>query len=174
MHDFIKVVRSLLLDEFKDFDKRITKLRAMHDHDGYSEFLRASFLLAARRRFGPETPIVTIIRFVANVRVIYDVTGTEIDPRAAERLIRTATGEDDPLEDLPMQTLQHLQIILIHKLIDDEALYDDEVEDFLHQAQTLAVRWRTQAAVETLERLGYAVQMPKPQLTTVPQQRLAS
>jgi hypothetical protein len=170
MDDFTQLVRSLLLDEFKDFDKRVTKLQAMRDHDGYSEFLRACFLLAVRRRFSAETPIVTIIRFVASVRVVYDLTGSEIDPRAAERLIRTATGEDDPLEDLPLHTLQKLQIVLVHKLIDDEALYDDEVEDFLHQASALAVRWRTQAAVEALERLGYAVQMPAPRLASVPRQ----
>ncbi|MGH3737966.1 MAG: hypothetical protein ACRDT6_20485 [Micromonosporaceae bacterium] len=168
MDDFITLVRALLLDEFTDFDRRIARLRALRDTDGSAEFLGCCFFLAVRRRFAPDTPIVDIIRFVANTRVVYDLTGTEIDPGTAERLIRSAMGAGDPLADLPQHQIGTLEIVLLHKIIDDAQLYDDEVEDFLQEAQTLAVRWRTEAAVRALEKLGYTVRFPEPEPVSPP------
>ncbi|MGH3716103.1 MAG: hypothetical protein ACRDT4_21970 [Micromonosporaceae bacterium] len=168
MDDFITLVRALLLDEFKDFDRRVERLQALRSADGFPEFLGASFLLAVRRRFGPDTPVEEIIRFVANTRVVYDLTGDEIDPTTAERLIRTALGACDPLTDLPPQLFGKIEIVLLHKILDDAELYDDEVDDFLREAYALAVRWRTEAAVQALQKLGYTVRFPEPAAVSAP------
>lgn len=171
MDDFITLLRALLLDEFKDFDRRVARLQALRDTDGFNEFIGSCFFLAVRGRFRPDTPVVEIIRFVANTRVVYDLTGTDIDPGTAERLIRTALGAADPLADLHPQLIGKIEIVLLHKIIDDASLYDDEIETFLAEAQTMAVRWRTEAAVLALEKLGYTVKFPEPEAPAAPEPR---
>jgi hypothetical protein len=160
MNNFAKLVRSLVLEDFRRFDKRLRDLEAKQDRDGFGEFLGSCFYLAVTRRFGPEHSVVDIIRFVANTRVVYDLTGSEIDPRAAERLIRTALGQNDPLDDVDPHAIQKIEIILIHKLLSEEDLYDDEVDDFLREAEGLAQRWRAQTALEVLQDMGYTIKPP--------------
>ncbi|MGH3648814.1 MAG: hypothetical protein ACRDTM_16765 [Micromonosporaceae bacterium] len=162
MDDFITLVRALLLDEFKDFDQRVARLQALRDTDGFNELLGSCFFLAVHRRFRPDTPVAELIRFVANTRIVYDLTGTDIDPGTAERLVRTALGAADPLADLHPQTIGKIEIVLLHKIVDDAALYVDQIDDFLEEANALAIQWRTEAAVRALEKLGYTVSFPKP------------
>ncbi|MGH3727917.1 MAG: hypothetical protein ACRDTU_04090 [Micromonosporaceae bacterium] len=160
MDEFSTLVRSLLVDEFTDFDKHFQQLEARRSQDGFGEFLGSCFFLAVRRRFAPGQPLVDIIRLVANARVVYDLSGSDLDPAIAERLIRTALGAEDRLADANPHTIQKVQITLVHKLLTDEQLYEDEIEDFLNEAEALAVRWRTQAAIDMLESMGYTVEPP--------------
>ncbi|MGH3739757.1 MAG: hypothetical protein ACRDT1_00285 [Micromonosporaceae bacterium] len=172
MDDFRKLVRSLVREDFKRFDKRVRDLEKRQDDEGCGEFLGSCFFLAAVRRFDPDDAVVDIIRFVANTRIVYDLTGRDIDPTAAERLIRTALGEHDPLEDLDAHKVRKLEIVLVHKLLIDEDLDDEGLDDLLHDAELLAQRWRAQSAVEVLQGMGYTVKAPIS--TATRQDRLAS
>ncbi|MQA27571.1 MAG: hypothetical protein GEU94_19400 [Micromonosporaceae bacterium] len=160
MNNFAKLVRSLVLEDFKRFDKRLRDLEAAQDRDGFGEFVGSCFYLAVTRRFGAEHSIVDIIRFVANTRMVYDLTGSDIDPSATERLIRTGLGEDNLLANVDPRVIPTIQIILIHKLLSEEELYDDEVDAFLREAEDLAKRWRAQSALELLQEMGYTVKPP--------------
>ena len=160
MNELTRLVRALLLDEFKDFDQRLEKLYRLQRQDGFGDFLDACFLMAVRRRFTVDQPVVDIIRFVANVRIVYDLTGLEIDPGTAERMIRAALGETELLTDVDPEARWKIQVILVHRLINDQDLTEEEVDDFLQTAHNLAVQWRTQRAVAMLEALGYTVKLP--------------
>jgi hypothetical protein len=110
---------------------------------GYLSY--AAFVIAVRRRFGSPWTNADIVRYVANVRS-HAPDGDDIDPLAAENLIRQALGgssrsvNDDP----------SVQAILLSCLAADEgALGRVGIDDLMASARKLADEWLDQANTTT-------------------------
>lgn len=119
-----------------DFD-RYARLAEQTEPQGLANALSASFAVAADRRFAGGS-VADVIGFVALVRQRFDDTDDEIDPRAAERLIRAvvldqadlATGFDD-------RTVGKVEAMLLGRMADADAS-DAELDSLFADARALA------------------------------------
>ncbi len=75
--------------------------------------------------------------------------GSQIDPRAAERMIR-AVYTDEPIDDLDSATKGRTQIILLAALVNSERLGDAGLDAFLADASKLANQWLAAISVMTV------------------------
>ncbi len=107
---------------------------------GYTALLTAAFVEAVERRFGKTGTPSDVVTFVADVRSRSDRLAEEIDPQAAELLIRAALTGDD-IDDLDAGTIGGLYVVLLAGLISDEQLDDARLDDFLGEARKLADQW---------------------------------
>ena len=99
----------------------------------YMALLTAAFIEAVDRRFAKAGAPSDVVSFVADVRSRSDRLGEQIDPQAAELLIRAAlTGGS--VDDLDGETLGLLYVVLLAALVSDEQLDDAGLDDFLGEA----------------------------------------
>lgn len=118
------------------------QLAEAEDADGYGVFVWASFVLAVRRRFAPEWTIPEVIRYVAGARAHWGRDADDIDPRAAETLMRQAL-DDEVAVDLDEMTRGRTAVFLLSELIAAGQLDDAGLDEFLVKARILADRWLT-------------------------------
>lgn len=104
----------------------------------YGALVYAAFVTAVRRKFSTWT-VAQVVRYVANVRADLSKDGVDIDPRAAEILMRRALGESVD-GDLDEEVRSRAQIFLLTSLVADEQLDDAGIDEFLAQARARAER----------------------------------
>ncbi|MEV5710270.1 hypothetical protein [Actinoallomurus sp. NPDC052274] len=107
--------------------------------EGYGELVYAAFVTAVRRRFSPTWTIPKIVRFVATARANLLGNDVEVDPQAAEAVIRRALGDSVATVSEDKATAR-AQIFLLFELIDDEELDSAGLDTFLAEARSLANR----------------------------------
>jgi hypothetical protein len=139
-NDFARLLRHLVRGEFAEHRRLTAALDERDGWDGYAEFLGAAFFLAVERRFQPGQEVAAIIRFVAEARAQFDETGSDIDPVAGETLVRAVLGDADA-STIDSRTVGKVETVLLHKLLTDEALTDEQLDAFLDHAQRLAAEW---------------------------------
>ena len=74
------------------------------------------------------------------MRAQFDRDGNQIDPRAAERMIR-AVYSGEPVDDLDSAMKGRTQIIVLAALINGERLDEAGLDAFLADASKLASQW---------------------------------
>jgi hypothetical protein len=103
---------------------------------GFSELVYMAFVLAMRRRFAPTWTRAEIVRYLGSIRTTGS-SGGDIDPLAAETLIRRALGDDVPLAgDTEQQAAA--QAILLLCVIADLELNASDVDLLVSEARKLA------------------------------------
>lgn len=107
------------------------------DADGFGELLYAAFVTAVRRRFSAAWTIPAVVTFVAAARAALFQDGTDIDPHAAEILIRRALG-DSVITGVEEMASARAQVLVLRRLIADERLDDCGLDRFLAEARALA------------------------------------
>lgn len=115
----VAALRDLLLGRVRDHDRRLCR----YDDETWEQhrrLLTAAFHLAVGRRFRPGQDAAPVIRFVASVRERYGPTGYQVDPVAAERLLRAALGEEEP-PPLDRRAVTAVTLLLAG-LVEDEGL----------------------------------------------------
>lgn len=126
-----------------DFDEaeRLNRRVADADMRGYGEFIWAAFVLAARRRFAPEWTVPQIIKYVAATRARWGEDADDIDPLAAEIMLRRAL-DDNVAGEIDEMARGRAQVFLLTELIaDDQSLDETGLDELLAKARTLANRW---------------------------------
>lgn len=139
-NDQVATLRSYLSGDFSDYEQRRGQIDQTPDRAGYMALVSAAFCEAVERRFTRQDPPERVIEFVADVRAQFDRDGNQIDPRAAERMIR-AVYTDEPIADLDSATKGRTQIILLAALINSEQLDAAGLDAFLADASKLADQW---------------------------------
>jgi hypothetical protein len=139
-NDQVATLRSYLSGDFADYEQRRSQVDRSPDRTGYAALVSAAFCEAVERRFSQQDPPERVIEFVADVRAQFDRDGNQIDPRAAERMIR-AVYTDETINDLDSATKGRTQIILLAALVSSERLDDAGLDAFLGDATKLADRW---------------------------------
>ena len=136
----VAALRAYLAQDFEEYERLVEVLQAGQGWPGYATLLGAAFFEAVDRRFSKGYDLADIIRFVGDARARFEQTGTDIDPAAAERLIRSALGEGE-VDDLDDRTVLKVETVLTPALIADEHLGTAELDDFINQARKLADSW---------------------------------
>jgi len=103
---------------------------------GYLSY--AAFVIAVRRWFGSPWTDADVVRYVGSVRG-RGPDGDDIDPLAAEGLIKRALGNGLPSVEVDPSALA----ILLSCLVADEELDSAGIDDLLATARTLADEWMT-------------------------------
>lgn len=146
--DFKELIRLLVRNDFEGHRRLTEVLDAQSGWHGYAEFLGAAFFVAIERRFRPGQDVATIIRFVAEAREQFDETGSDIDPVAAETLIRSVLGDQDA-SSLDGKTVGAIETVLLHKLLTDEDLTGEQLDAFLSETSHLLKEWEGSSATNT-------------------------
>lgn len=104
---------------------------------GYTAVVTAAFIEAVDRRFGPHgVDDAAVIEFVGEVRSRFPGADEEIDPLAAERVVRKALGRGS-ISDLDGATIRRIEALLLPVLVADEHLDDQGLNQFLAAARKL-------------------------------------
>jgi hypothetical protein len=138
--DQVSALRAYLAGDFDTYKRLHGKLDPDAARTGYSALVSAAFCEAVERRFSTGTPPADVIKFVGDIRARSDRLGEQIDPRAAERMIR-AVYTDEEIRDLDPSTRLGTQVVLLAALIADEQLDAASLEEFLAGARDLADQW---------------------------------
>jgi hypothetical protein len=136
----VATLRSYLSGDFSDYEQRRSQIDQSPDRTGYAALVSAAFCEAVERRFTRQDPPERVIEFVADTRARFDRDGSQIDPRAAERMIR-AVYTDEPIDDIDGAARGRAQVILLAALINSEQLDDAGLDAFLVDARKLADQW---------------------------------
>jgi hypothetical protein len=138
--EHVAALRAHLLHDF-DEAERLNRQVAEADMPGYGELAWAALVLAARHRFAPEWTVPQVIKYVAAARARWGEAANDIDPRAAETMLRRALDDEVPA-DLDAMTAGRAQAFLLSELIVDEQLDNAaEVDELLAKARKLADQW---------------------------------
>jgi hypothetical protein len=115
----------------------IRRLGPPSDGGPLAGLVYAAFVIAARQKFSPTGMHTEVVRFVAQIRALLSERPDLLDPVAAEQQLRSALGENVPAHP-HAGTRVHTQVILLHALVQSQALDDTGLADLLHQARDLA------------------------------------
>ncbi|MFC6017557.1 hypothetical protein ACFP2T_15245 [Plantactinospora solaniradicis] len=108
-----------------------------------------AFNIAVQRRFRQRRDMDEIIQFVADARSFLS-EGRDLPAEEAEALICAtldldAPGVEETIDRLDIGTITEIEGQLLFKIIADEGLSEQQLDDFLAQAEALAARWQNSA-----------------------------
>jgi pantoate kinase len=138
--DQVATLRAHLAGDFDEYNRLWASLDRKAADTGYTALIAAAFFEAVDRRFAKSGAGADVIEFVGSVRARFDEGGDEIDPLAAETLIRAALGDDSGTE-LDDDTVISTQITVLTALILDENLDNVDLDEFMEEARKLADEW---------------------------------
>lgn len=138
--DQAATLRAYLAGNFQEHDRLHGQLDPVAARTGYSALISAGFVLAVERRFAKNSADTDVVKYVGDLRARSERLGEDIDPDAAERLIR-AVYTDEQIDDLDSEIRLGTQFLLLTALIVDEELDDAGLDKFIAQARALAVEW---------------------------------
>jgi hypothetical protein len=104
---------------------------------GYTSVVTAALIEAVDRRFGPEhRDDAAVTAFIGDVRSNFPGTDEEIDPAAAERVVRKALGRGS-VSDIEGPAIRRIERILLALMVADEHYSDEDLDRFLASARKL-------------------------------------
>ena len=133
----IAALRAQLAGDYGEHKRLLGLLDRSGGLRGYVALVEAGFFEAVDRRFGSTTTPADVVRLVGDLRSRFDGADSEIDPRAAEKLILKVLGRGS-VEDLDGATIRRTQTLLLPLLVADEQLDEAGLDQFLAQARKLA------------------------------------
>ena len=142
--DYAELVRCIVHDDWAAYDQRTQRLNEESGWDGWSEFLAAAFLVAVERRFDEANDPAEVIRFVAEARAEFTVSGSDLDPTAAEIMINSVLDRASAA-GIDTRMVVQVEIVVIRKLLRDANLTDADLDAFLVEAEQIGAEWGTES-----------------------------
>lgn len=90
--------RALLADDDETFE-RLSMQPDVRQGNGFPVLLAAAFTLAARQRFPPGWTTSDVIQFVGQVRTRNQALHADMNPDAAEQILRSALNGEQATEE---------------------------------------------------------------------------
>lgn len=140
--DAVEFIRTLVRGDFEANNRYEQRLNEQ-SWIGFPRFLSTVFFLAVERRFSGPSEEGNIIKFVADLRASGTGEAASLFPQAVETLIR-AVLDPSVKVNLDQTTMTQIQTLVVHKILTDEVLPDDELDALLGRAEQLANRKRNQ------------------------------
>jgi hypothetical protein len=134
--DQVAALRSYLSGDFADYEERRGQIDRSPDRTGYMALVSAAFCEAVERRFSSQDPAERVLEFVADVRARFDRDGNQIDPRAAERMIRAVLSGPAQVAGLDQDKAALAAMALLKAFVIEEGLTGADLDAFL--AESLA------------------------------------
>jgi hypothetical protein len=147
MDDNTKFLKAILQQDWKSYDTLLAEFESQ-GRGTPAAIIGFAFNLAVQGRFGQSKNMDEVIRFVAEARTFLS-EGRDLPAQEAEALICATLDLDAPgvaetIERLDIGTITEIEGQLLFKLIADENLSDEQLDNFLAQAETLAAEWQNQ------------------------------
>lgn len=141
----VTAVRTWLLADDQEAVGLISRLGDA-DAQVYGLLLQAVLSRAAGRRFAAGYNDGDVIRYVAKVRAGTDVRtqDLDLDPKAAEAVLRHALGKATPL-DADAQTQMRALMALLTVMLSELALDESDLDSLLAEARAHTDRWLAQS-----------------------------
>lgn len=137
----VAALRAQLAGEREEHVRLFGQLDKEADGDGYTNLVGAAFFEAVDRRFAGRATVADVVEFVGDVRATSPQVADDLDPSAAERLIKFSLGVEVPVDDLDARKKFQTQLIVLAALIADEQLDDAGLDAFLAEARASADEW---------------------------------
>lgn len=135
--DQVAALRAQLAGDYDEHRHLLADLDSRGALSGYTALVTAAFIEAVDRRFGPgHRDDAAVIEFVGDVRSRFPGADDEIDPAAAERVVRKALGRGS-ISDLDGAAIRHIERLLLPVMVADERLDDEELDRFIASARKL-------------------------------------
>jgi len=104
---------------------------------GYTSVVTAAFIEAVDRRLGTEhRDDAAVAAFIGGVRSRFPGADEEIDPAAAERVVRKALGRGS-VSDIDGPAIRHIERLLLPLMVADAHYSDEDLDRFLASARKL-------------------------------------
>ena|SRR5579875_1628943 len=131
-----QMLRALIradLSAFREFGRQLQNER----WPDAPAFGTATFYVAVNRRFAHNQPVDDIIHYVAELRTTLPADD-DLNPRAAEHLIRLAVRDEDvSLDEFPASQQVHAQQMVIFDIMSQENLSDEELDEFFAEVRQM-------------------------------------
>ncbi len=138
--DQVAALRAQLAGDYDEHRRLLADLNQRAALSGYTALVTAAFIEAVDRRFGPgHSDDAAVIEFIGDVRSRFPGADDEIDPAAAERVVRKALGRGS-ISDLDGPTIRRTERLLLPLIVAGERLTGEELDRFLASARTLLDR----------------------------------
>jgi hypothetical protein len=138
--DQVAALRAQLAGDYDEHRRLLAGLNQRGALSGYTALVTAAFIEAVDRRFGPgHRDDAAVIEFVGDVRSRFPGADDEIDPAAAERVVRKALGRGS-VSDLDGPTIRRTETLLLPLIVAGERLTGEELDRFLAKARKLLDR----------------------------------
>lgn len=133
--DAVALLRAILVEDEAAYDRQVAALNAT-GWDDAAGLIAAAFLEGCERRFGFEPDPGAVVQFVADARDAYEPD--DLDPATAEALIWATFGDDERAGEVEPDAIIPTEIILIHRLVSEQAMSPAQIDEFLASAAQLA------------------------------------
>ncbi|MGX7670211.1 hypothetical protein [Plantactinospora sp. DSM 117369] len=149
MDDNTRFLKSILQQDWESYDALLAEFESQGKGTP-TAIIGFAFNLAVQRRFGQRKNMDEIIRFVADARTFLS-EGRDLPAQEAEALICATLDLDAPgvaetIDRLDVGTITEIEGQLLFKLVSDEELSEQQLDDFLAKAEALAAQWQNSAA----------------------------
>ena len=143
-----QLVRDLLAGDLQSYPERTSSLDE-HGWNAFGEIVGAAFYQAVGRRFEGEAAHGDIQGFVTEAAAPHSATSVAIDTTAAEALVRSVLGDEATvgavLEQLDEPELARIELVLLHKLLEDGGPNGQSVDAVVTSAQSEAAQFSGEA-----------------------------
>src|SRR6266700_1081760 len=126
----VAALRAFLQGDFDGHKQLYSDLRRRGARDEFAALMPAAFAIAVQRRFPAGAPPERVVEFVSEVRARHLSEPDEIDPVAAERLVRVVTSGESA-RDMHPDVKYRTQFLLLYPLVAEEKLSEQGLDDFL-------------------------------------------
>ncbi|PRY02138.1 hypothetical protein [Allonocardiopsis opalescens] len=137
----LATLRALLSGEVEKYRGLFDRLDRRAAQDGYTALIAAGFFEAVDRKFSTGYEYADIIDFVGRLRAQSDAAAEDVDPHAAELLIRHSLGEDVPVDEIDTKTMVSAQTRVLGRVVQEEGMSGAELDSFLADVRQLADNW---------------------------------
>ena len=135
----VSMLRALVKGDLDAVDAFAEQVDAQGNQQDTAGLIAAGCFMAVERRFQPGGDTREVAQFVADVRKRYNSEhDDDIPPMIAEAVIRAALGEDHLLAGLDPDAAVSVEMVLLHAIMSEERLSEDEQEAFVAEAVQIA------------------------------------
>jgi hypothetical protein len=135
----LEVLRAMVGGDFERQEVLTNRLHEAGGLDDYGTVIGAAFFLAVRKQFPQRYSAEDVIRLVADTRALIDQTGDQMDPRAAELVVRSALGESGLLANVSDEAVVQAQVAISSYLAGEGKLGDPDA--FMAEVKNLLEEW---------------------------------
>lgn len=131
-------LRTYIFDPDEWESKYAIEIEKDENHPGYSVLIWSSLQTAILRHFSPTCSLADVIRYVADLRIFLADHASMVNPRLAEKIIRSLLG-DDSLQELPPfgetpEDMQSTALLLLASLVAKADLDESGVDELIDEA----------------------------------------
>lgn len=134
----VATLRAQLAGDTAEHQRLLAQLDRAADAKGYTVLVSAAFFEAVDRRFAGKATASDVVEYVGDIRATSPRIAEDVDPSAAERLIKFSLGADVRVDDIDPNTRLGVQIVILGALINDEQMDDSELDAFLTEVRSSA------------------------------------